>query len=131
MSDPQGPELTRLATYGTLSPGQINHHELAGLQGTWHKGTVRGRLTDSGWGSALGFPALLLDGDGPLLEVHLLESPDLPYHWPRLDEFEGSAYRRVVTQVSTPDADVAACIYVLAARSRAVVHEKAIMKESS
>lgn len=103
----------RLATYGSLSPGQVNHHELAALKGHWRQGTVKGRLTNSGWGTALGFPGLTLDPSGPLVEVYLFESSDLPDHWSRLDEFEGSGYRRVVTQVHTPGGDLSACIYVL------------------
>lgn len=103
----------RLATYGSLSPGQVNHHELAALKGHWRKGTVKGRLMNSGWGTALGFPGLVLEPSGPPVEVCLFESSDLPDHWSRLDEFEGSGYRRVVTQVHTPEGDVSACIYVV------------------
>ncbi len=43
------------------------------------------------------------------------ESADLPRHWLRLDAFEGEGYRRVVTRVSTPEGDLDAWIYVLAA----------------
>lgn len=105
---------SRLATYGTLSPGRINHHELAGLKGSWRKGTVRGRLVEGGWGSAIGYPGLVLDSQGPVVEVHLFESSDLPNHWSRLDEFEGDGYQRVVTQVHTNTGEVDAWIYVLA-----------------
>lgn len=105
---------TRLATYGTLSPGRVNHHQLADLKGSWQRGTVRGRLVDGGWGSAIGYPGLVLDPQGPIVQVYLFESPDLPTHWARLDEFEGDGYQRVVTQVHTEDDRVDACIYILA-----------------
>ena len=105
---------SRLATYGTLSPGRVNHHELAGLEGSWRQGSVRGKLIAAGWGASLGYPALVLDPEATPIEVFLFESHDLPDHWRRLDEFEGSGYRRVVTQVRTPDGDVDASIYVLA-----------------
>jgi gamma-glutamylcyclotransferase (GGCT)/AIG2-like uncharacterized protein YtfP len=105
---------TRLATYGTLAPGRVNHHQLAGLDGRWRKGTVRGRLLEAGWGAALGYPGLVLDAGGPVVEVDLLESPGLPDHWSRLDEFEGPGYRRVLTQVCTADGDIDAWIYVIA-----------------
>jgi gamma-glutamylcyclotransferase (GGCT)/AIG2-like uncharacterized protein YtfP len=105
---------TRLASYGTLALGRVNHHQLAELNGHWQRGTVQGRLIDSGWGAALGFPGLILDPSGPLVEVHLFESLELPDHWSRLDEFEGPGYRRVVTQVRTPEGYLGACIYVLA-----------------
>jgi gamma-glutamylcyclotransferase (GGCT)/AIG2-like uncharacterized protein YtfP len=104
-----------LATYGTLAPGRVNHHRLAGLQGQWRQGTVRGRLADAGWAAALGYPGLVLDPLCPLVEVYLFESAELPDHWPRLDEFEGTGYRRMITQVRTADGDLDAWIYVLAA----------------
>jgi gamma-glutamylcyclotransferase (GGCT)/AIG2-like uncharacterized protein YtfP len=104
---------TRLAVYGSLAPGEVNHHQLAGLQGSWRPGTVRGKRFESGWGATLGFPGLILDPTGPTVDVQLFESSDLPGHWARLDEFEGPGYRRVVTQVRTANGDVSACIYVL------------------
>ena len=106
-SDPQ----CRLATYGTLAPGRPNEHQLSGLTGTWSLGTVRGRLVEAGWGAAQGYPGMILDGSGDVIEVHIFTSPDLPAHWPRLDAFEGEGYRRVVINVSTPDGEVAASIY--------------------
>jgi gamma-glutamylcyclotransferase (GGCT)/AIG2-like uncharacterized protein YtfP len=105
---------TRLATYGTLAPGQPNHHQLAGLKGRWRQGTVRGWLNAAGWAASLGYPGLVLDSTAPLVDVHLFESLDLPDHWARLDEFEGTEYRRVVTQVRTDDGEVPAWIYVIA-----------------
>jgi gamma-glutamylcyclotransferase (GGCT)/AIG2-like uncharacterized protein YtfP len=107
---------SRLATYGTLGPGRVNHGQLADLKGIWTKGTVRGRLVDGGWGSAIGYPGLVLDPQGPVVEVYLFESPDLPDYWSRLDEFEGDGYRRVLTRVQTPNGGVDACIYVLATK---------------
>lgn len=104
---------TRLATYGSLSPGRVNHHKLAGLKGRWQRGIVQGRLIEGEWGTAMGFPGLVLDPSGPPVDVYLFQSPDLPDHWSRLDEFEGSGYRRVVTQVRTAEGDLSACIYVV------------------
>ena len=104
---------TRLATYGTLAPGRVNHHQLATLQGIWRLGTVRGRLVEAGWGAELGYPGLILDPAGGAVEVHVFESPALPGHWPRLDAFEGSGYRRVVTRVATADGALEAWIYVI------------------
>jgi gamma-glutamylcyclotransferase (GGCT)/AIG2-like uncharacterized protein YtfP len=104
----------RLATYGSLAPGRPNHHQLDGLECRWFEGQVHGTLVDQGWGASLGFPALTLDPNGDAVDVHVFESADLPAHWARLDDFEGSGYRRVTTTVRTPDGDVAASIYVLA-----------------
>ncbi len=105
---------TRLATYGSLAPGRVNHHQLATLRGEWSRGTVRGKLLDEGWGSALGFPGLVLDPAGTPIDVSLFESEDLPQHWARLDQFEGPGYRRAVARVSTAAGEVDAWIYVLA-----------------
>lgn len=105
---------TRLATYGSLAPGQVNHHHLAMLRGRWTKGTVRGFLCDAGWGSALGFPGLALDPTGNSIDVYLFESEELAPHWARLDEFEGPGYRRVVARVRTSFGELDAWIYVLA-----------------
>ena len=105
---------TRLATYGSLSPGEINHDQLSNLKGQWLKGTVRGVLQNAGWGSSMGFPGLTLDPAGPEVNVNIFESEDLPQHWSRLDEFECTEYRRVVAQVQTPDGILEAHIYVIA-----------------
>lgn len=75
---------------------------------------MRGKLVDGGWGGALGYPGLILDPQAAVVEVDLFQSPDLPDHWSRLDEFEGDGYRRVVTQVQTDSGKVDAWIYVLA-----------------
>ena len=104
---------TRLATYGTLAPGRVNDHQLAGLNGRWLQGTVTGRLVDAGWGAKHGYPGLILDPSGEVVEVHIFESSDLSDHWRRLDELEGAEYRRVVTKINTTDGDLEASIYVI------------------
>ncbi len=109
---------TRLAIYGTLAPGRVNHHQISALAGTWRRGTVPGKLFPSGWGAALGFPGIILDPDGPLVDVDLFESAELPDHWHRLDDFEGPGYRRVVATVNTESGKLRACIYVLAEEPR-------------
>lgn len=106
--------ICRFAVYGTLAPGRPNHHQLSGLSGRWIEGIVRGQLLQEGWGAEVGYPGIVLDVDGPTVGVQLFESSDLPDHWTRLDEFEGSGYRRTVTAVSTAEGDLMASIYVLA-----------------
>jgi gamma-glutamylcyclotransferase (GGCT)/AIG2-like uncharacterized protein YtfP len=112
-----GPEY-RLAVYGSLAPGRANHDQMDGLSGHWTEGSVRGRLLEEGWGAEIGYPGIILDTDGPSVGVQLFESLDLRDHWARLDEFEGTGYRRTVTTVSTVEGDLPAFIYVLAADSR-------------
>jgi gamma-glutamylcyclotransferase (GGCT)/AIG2-like uncharacterized protein YtfP len=103
----------RLATYGSLGPGRPNHDQLATLTGQWSRGFVRGRLVAVGWGADLGFPAIVLDPEGPEVDVEVFESSDLPDHWDRLDEFEGAGYVRMVATVHTASGDVEAFIYAL------------------
>lgn len=104
----------RLASYGTLAPGRVNHHHVSMLPGRWLSGSLRGRLHAVGWGADLGFPALVLDPAGDEVAADVLESADLPAHWERLDAFEGEAYRRVVTTVETPGGPIEASVYVAA-----------------
>ena len=105
---------TRLAVYGSLAPGCPNEAQLAELPGTWTHGTVTGELKDDGWGAAIGYPGIILDPAGPEVRVQVFESPDLPRHWQRLDDFEGPGYRRVVTTVRTDAGEIEAHIYVVA-----------------
>lgn len=117
-SSPSGLESShRLVTYGTLAPGRPNHHRLAHLEShaTWYKGAIRGKLVDSGWGAAMGFPALIVDPEAPTLEVWVLESALLPEEWSWLDEFEGEGYQRVEIAVETGQGTVTAQIYVVPA----------------
>jgi len=104
----------RLVAYGTLGPGRPNHGQISDLPGRWLKGTVRGSLVEAGWGAELGYPALVLDENGPLVDVEVFESEALPEHWDRLDAFEGSGYRRVAVEVVTAAGALSASIYVLA-----------------
>lgn len=106
----------RLAIYGTLAPGRSNHAQVADIEGRWLDGTVRGRLYPSGWGAAEGYPAILLDDAADEVPVVVLESPELPNHWQRLDAFEGPGYRRVRTNVHTAEGSIDAFIYELSGR---------------
>ncbi|SFT86748.1 Uncharacterized conserved protein YtfP, gamma-glutamylcyclotransferase (GGCT)/AIG2-like family [Geodermatophilus amargosae] len=105
----------RLAIYGSLAPGRPNHHQVAGLDGLWFPGRVHGRLVEAGWGASLGYPALIVDPDGWVIDVDVLESEDLPGQWSRLDDFEGPGYERVLTTVHTAAGELEAHVYVLSA----------------
>ena len=107
-----GPQI-RLATYGTLAPGRQNHGQLSDLPGRWLVGHVRGSLIEDGWGAKLGYPGMILESDGPPIEVFVFESRALVDHWQRLDAFEGPGYRRMTVDVSTDEGVLTASIYVL------------------
>lgn len=109
--------LYRLATYGTLVPGGINHHQMSGMSGTWSKGYVRGKAIQSFCGADLGYPGLLLDASAPLFSVQVFTSTDLPNHWSRLDAFEGAGYVRRAIGVELEAGVVPTSIYVLRHRN--------------
>jgi gamma-glutamylcyclotransferase (GGCT)/AIG2-like uncharacterized protein YtfP len=89
----------RLAVYGSLAPGQQNHHIVEPLGGTWTMGVVEGDLMEYGWGAAIGFPALYPRPGAPAVGVHVLTTGALRGMWAELDAFEGAEYRRVLVPV--------------------------------
>jgi gamma-glutamylcyclotransferase (GGCT)/AIG2-like uncharacterized protein YtfP len=91
-----------LAVYGTLAPGQPNHHVVAPLGGEWTEGVVEGDLFPVGWGATLGYPAFRSRAGGPAVAVWVLTAPRLATAWPTLDHFEGSEYRRILVPVFRP-----------------------------
>ncbi len=97
----------KLAVYGTLAPGEVNHFQLTGIEGSWSDGFVHGDLLTTGWGAEHGFPALAWRPDGPRVPVKLFISPDMDRHWRRLDEFEGDGYRRILVSIENDDGIVA------------------------
>ncbi len=103
----------RLAVYGSLRPGESNHHLVAEIPGRWSEGFVRGTLHESGWGATLGYPALVWDEEGPEVPVRILMADGLPEHWDRLDAFEGDAYLRILVPVVTAETECVCNLYAL------------------
>ena len=97
----------KLAIYGTLAPGEVNHSQIAGIPGTWVEGFVRGDLRMTGWGAEYGYPALAWSPDGPRVAVKLFVAPEMERHWQRLDAFEGDGYRRILVPIENDDGIVA------------------------
>lgn len=95
--------INNLFVYGTLAPGRPNEHILKKVGGTWKKGSVTGILHEEGWGAAMGYPAITLSENGKEVEGLLFTSDNLSAHWDKLDEFEGSAYERVIVKVKLKD----------------------------
>ncbi|HEX6041360.1 gamma-glutamylcyclotransferase family protein [Longimicrobium sp.] len=93
-----------LAVYGTLAPGEPNHHVVAPLGGDWTDGVIEGNLVPVGWGATLGYPAFRPRIGGADVAVKVLRAPALPAAWPELDRFEGPGYRRILVPVLTSDA---------------------------
>jgi gamma-glutamylcyclotransferase (GGCT)/AIG2-like uncharacterized protein YtfP len=103
----------RLAVYGSLAPGAVNHEVVEPIGGRWVPGTVTGRLVHDGWGAALGFPAFYPDRSGQPIPVQLLIADDLPAHLPRLDAFEGDDYARMIVPATVDGVLIDVWIYAL------------------
>lgn len=88
----------RLAVYGSLAPGESNHDRVESLGGRWQTGCVRGRRSVRTW------PVFTWDEAAPPVAVHVLETAALRNHWPLLDAFEGTDYRRILVLVRLADA---------------------------
>ena len=88
-----------LAVYGTLAPGQPNHHVVAPLGGEWTDGLIEGDLLPLGWGAALGYPGFHPRFGGDTVAVQVLSAPSLATAWPTLDRFEGPGYERILVPV--------------------------------
>lgn len=91
--------IEHLFVYGTLGPGRPNGHILDAIGGSWESATVTGTLRNEGWGAELGYPGIELDEQGEEVEGFLFTSENLSKNWANLDEFEGAAYRRILSKV--------------------------------
>ena len=106
--------IRKLFVYGTLGPGRPNEHILKNIGGSWEEASVIGILHQEGWGSEMGYPGISLDKDGDRVEGFLFTSDKISEHWPELDEFEGNAYKRVLTTVGLQNGAVTdAYVYTL------------------
>lgn len=115
--------LQHLFVYGTLAPNRINHHIMLPIKDSvWQPATIRGQLlADGGWGSALGFPAVIpalaLDDSGDIVEGFVISSTDLRNHWARLDAFEGESYQRIEVVATLASGEIInAFVYALDSR---------------
>lgn len=85
----------RLAVYGTLRRGEVNHGLIADL-GEPVLGWVRGTL-----GEWRGYPVFRWRPDALEVPVEVYQSPQLTQErWNGLDRFEGSEYRRIFVPVT-------------------------------
>ena len=101
----------RLAAYGSLQPGEDQHHRLEMLGGRWMPGTVEGFLHDRGWAERRGYPGYVRRDPGERISLQVFQSAELPGHWPALDAFEGERYRRILASVATEAGAIACNIY--------------------
>lgn len=87
----------RLAVYGTLAPGGVNHSLLDGCPGIWMDARICGRIAERS-----GLPYFFWDIHGDPIEIKILESEKLvKQKWKELDRLEGDAYQRIWAIAST------------------------------
>ncbi|MDX1395192.1 MAG: gamma-glutamylcyclotransferase [Gemmatimonadota bacterium] len=104
----------RLASYGSLRPGEANHHHVADLLGQWREARVAGKLYPDGVPATRGFPGMVWDPEASAVPLEVFESAALPGRWPALDAFEGPGYRRILVTVTLPEGLAVANMYELA-----------------
>lgn len=105
-----GAPSSRLASYGSLRPGERHHDVVAEVAGRWLVGSTTGHL-----GELEGYPVLDWAADGPVVEVAVLHSSDLPSHWSAIDAFEGPGYVRAFVPVLLTSGETIVCSCYVAA----------------
>jgi gamma-glutamylcyclotransferase (GGCT)/AIG2-like uncharacterized protein YtfP len=88
-----------LAVYGTLAPGQPNHHVVEPFEGEGTDGLIEGDLLPEGWAAALGYPGFRPRVGGAAVAVQVLTAPLLATAGPNLDCLEGPEYQRILVPV--------------------------------
>lgn len=106
--------IDKLFVYGSLQPGGKNEHILKNIKGEWKPGFVKGKLLKRGWGSAIGYPGLILDENEGKVKGYVFSSEKLNDFWEYLDKFEGEEYERKITSVNLESGEkVDAYVYVI------------------
>lgn len=88
---------TTLIIYGSLAPGEANHHIISHINGIWLKAFIKGKIIDNGWATRTGYPEFkrASDKDSHSVEVLAFMSEELDDHWKQLDDFEATeSYKR-------------------------------------
>ena len=94
----------RLATYGTLKPGEINNSILSKYEGSWYHGSVNGYIDYDN-----DLPYFKWNLDASAIEVVIFESRD--NFMPEIDRFEGKNYRRILIPIKDGEKLIIGNIY--------------------
>ncbi len=106
--------LQRLFVYGTLRPGESNQHFLAAIAGKWMSASIRGVHFPNGYGATEGYPVIAPTQLGQPIAGMILEAQFTQKQWQTLDEFESTAYERVLSRVVADNGEeLSAFVYVL------------------
>lgn len=97
----------KLAVYGTLKPGGVNHSIIKDIGGEWLDCSVKGEIT-----TFEDLPVFIWDR-GKETNMKLLISNNLSENFERLDNFEGLRYKRILIPVQTHSGVFISNIYSL------------------
>lgn len=100
-----------LFVYGSLAPGEKNHHLMAPLRGQWCRAETQGKLVRIVRGVDRGYFGLLAGENR--IEGWVMTSYQLRHHWSRLDDFEGGNYERRLCRVKVRTKQLDAYAYFL------------------
>jgi len=83
---------TTLVVYGSLAPGEANHHVISHIKGIWLKAFIKGKIIDNGWSTRTGYPEFqrTFDSGSNTIEVLAFMSEELDNYWEDIDAFEGT-----------------------------------------
>ena len=90
--------LKKLASYGTLRPGESNYKVVSDIKGNWVDGVIHGTTN-----THRGYPVFKWTEPGADVSVQILCSEMLPSEVKRVDEFEGADYIRTLIPVYVQD----------------------------
>lgn len=93
--------MDHLFVYGTLAPGEENHHIMEHMAGSWHPAVAKGEVQKQTVGDHSGYPCFNPNKVDKTVNGMLFSSTELDSIWSYLDAFEGAAYKRITIQVIT------------------------------
>jgi len=106
--------MERLFVYGTLMPNKIHHVILKKINGVWQKGFVLGEIKKIKLNNFAYSAIILSKSKNKKVFGYLFTSYALKFLWKKIDNFEGSNYKRKISQVFlTNNNKVEANIYCL------------------
>lgn len=83
-----------LIIYGSLAPGEKNHHIISHIPGEWHRATIKGKIKDNGWSDNRSaypeFNRVKDESEAETIHVQAFISKELHQYWTDIDEFEGT-----------------------------------------
>ena len=91
--------INNLFVYGTLQKGKQHESILKNLKGSWKKGYVKGNLFNISSGTNYGYPAIKLNKKGSKVYGMIFHSKELKKSLKKIDQFEGSNYKRVISKI--------------------------------